>query len=113
MKKLVFFENVGTMMYPNGEIATRERLLQDFPAIGTFKHVIETDDNMQVCFAVENFAAMKSRYEIDSSLSDNAALSALEEIINTPQEVPAYDDQTRIADALEDLVVLNMPDEEV
>lgn len=110
---LEFYNGRKTYMYPNGEVATPERIEQDFPAISIFKHVIETDASGQVCFAVENFSAMRTRYEIDSSLTDEEAIAAIQEIINTPQEAPAYDDQTRIADALEDLVVLNMPDEEV
>ncbi len=100
-------------MYPNMKLATPEVVLADFPAILAFKHVIETDENGQVLFAVENFSAMRSRYNIDSALNDDEALAAIQEILNTAPEVEeVYDDTTRIADALEDLVVLNMPDEE-
>ena len=112
-KVLEFYTGNKTYMYPNGDIATPERLQDDFQAITTFKHVIETDENREVCFAVENFAAMKSFYNIDPSLSDNDALAAIQEIINAPDPEPGIADETRIADALEDLVVLNMPDEEV
>jgi hypothetical protein len=57
---------------------------------------------------------MRARYNIDPSLSDNDALQAIQTIINTPDPEPTTpEDTTRIADALEDLVVLNMPDEEV
>ena len=98
-------------MYPNMKLATPEVVLADFPAILAFKHVIETDENGQVLFAVENFSAMRSRYNIDTTLTDDEALEAIQEIINAEPE-PVLDDNTRIADALEDLVVLNMPDEE-
>lgn len=98
-------------MYPNMKLATPEVVLADFPAILAFKHVIETDENGQVLFAVENFSAMRTRYNIDSSLNDDDALAAIQEEMNREPE-PVFDDTTRIADALEDLVVLNMPDEE-
>ncbi len=111
MKVLEFYDGTKTYMYPNMKLATPEVVLADFPAILTFKHVIETDEAGQVLFAVENFAAMKSRYNIDKTLGDDEALAAIQEIINTEPE-PVLDDNTRIADALEDLVVLNMPDEE-
>ena len=111
MKVLEFYDGTKTYMYPNMKLATPEVVLADFPAILTFKHVIETDENGQVLFAVENFSAMRSRYNIDKTLGDDETLEAIQEIINAEPE-PVLDDNTRIADALEDLVVLNMPDEE-
>ena len=111
MKVLEFYDGTKTYMYPNMKLATPEVVLADFPAILAFKHVIETDENGQVLFAVENFSAMRSRYNIDKTLDDDEALETIQEIINAEPE-PVLDDNTRIADALEDLVVLNMPDEE-
>lgn len=113
MRKLEFYDGTKTYMYPNMKVATPETLLADYPALAVFKHAIETDENGQVCFAIENFSAMRSRHGIGSELSDEEALTAIEEILNNPVEVTTIADETRIADALEDLVVLNMPDEEV
>ena len=112
MKKLEFFRNGKTYMYPDGSIASSERILADFPAVGVFPHVIETDENRQVCYAVENFSALRSFYNVSTELNDEEALALLEEKINEEPE-NGISDNTRIADALEDLVVLNMPDEEV
>lgn len=111
MKKLEFYDGTKTYMYPNMKLATPEVVLADFPAILAFKHVIETDEAGQVFFAIENFEAMKSRYNIDRTLEDDEALQTIQAIINEEPE-PVLDNDTRIADALEDLVVLNLPDEE-
>lgn len=111
MKVLEIYDGTKTYMYPNMKLATPEVVLADFPAILTFPHVIETDEGGQVLFAVENLSAMRSRYNIDKELTNEAALEAITEIINAEPE-PVIDDNTRIADALEDLVVLSMPDEE-
>ena len=113
MKKLEFYDGTKTYMYPNMKLATPEIMQADFPAILTFRHVIETDESGQVCFAIENFSAMRSRFNIDPSLEETEALAQIEEAMNNPVEVTTIADETRIADALEDLVVLNMPDEEV
>lgn len=110
MKVLEFYDGTKTYMYPNMKLATPEVVLADFPAILTFRHVIETDEAGQVFFAIENFEAMKSRYNIDKTLTDEEALAALQEAANE-EPTPMTDDTTRIADALEDLVVLNLPDE--
>lgn len=91
-----------TYMAPSGTLYTPERIKQDFEAIDTFPHVIQTDENSEMCWAVMNLSAIRSQYAIDPSLSEDEAIAKLEEIINTPQEVddtPSPDE--RIAAALE------------
>lgn len=111
MKVLEFYDGTKTYMYPNMKLATPQVMQNDYPAILAFRHVIETDENGEVCFAIENFSAMRTRYNIDKSLGEAEALAQIQELMNEEPE-PVLDDNTRIADALEDLVVLNMPDEE-
>ena len=112
MRVLKIYTGDKTYMYPNGALATPQKVLTDFPAILTFKHVIETDENEEVLFGVENFSAMKTRYNIGSDLSDEQALEAISTLMDAVPEQQGVSDETRIADALEDLVVLSMPDEE-
>ena len=112
MRVFEIYDGTKTYMYPNGEIATAARIEQDFPAVTVFPHVIETDEEGQMCYAVQNLAALKSMYNLDKTLTPEQAIEAISEIMNAPEPEPGIDDQTRIADALEDLVVLNMPDEE-
>ena len=111
MRVLEFYTGEKTYMFPNSEIATPERVLQDFPAILTFKHVIETDEAGEVCFAVENFSAMRSRYNIDPSLNDDDALEALQTILNE-EAVYMPSPEERIASALEFQNMMALPDEE-
>lgn len=111
MKHFEIYDGTKTFMYPNMTLATPEKVQQDFPAILTFKHIIETDENGEVLFAVENFSAMRTRYNIDKDLTDAEALEQLTQLLNKESK-PYIDEQTRIADALEDLVVLQLPDEE-
>lgn len=99
MIRLVKFDNKTTYMYPNGEIATPERIKNDFPAIEYFTHVLEI--NGDVCQAVMNLKAMRNMYNIDESLSDDEAIQAIEEIINTPPPIPEPTPEERIASALE------------
>ena len=102
MRILEIYKANKTYMYPSGAIATPERLTADYPATKVFPHVIETDENGQVCFAINNLSAMRSHYNIDRSLTDEEAVAAMQEIMNTPvevvQEVTA---EERIAAALE------------
>ena len=111
-KKLEKYLGDKTYMYPNGEIATPERMLQDFPSVLTFAHVIETDEAGEVCFAVENLSALRSMYEIDKKLTEAEAISKIEEIINTEAEYEPSPEE-RIASALEYQNLMSMEDVEV
>lgn len=111
MKKVIKYDGTKTFMYPNGALATPERVLADFPAVMTFTHIIETDEAEQVCFAVQNLAAMRSIYNVDTSLSEEEAIAKIEEIINTePEYEPSAEE--RIASALEFQNMVSLPDVE-
>lgn len=112
MKSLEKFDGQKTYMFPNGAIATPEVIKKQFPAVEIFTHVIETDEAGQVCFAVENLAAMRSFYNIDSSLSEDDAIGRLKEIINKVPEEEASAEE-RIAAALEYQNMASMKDVEV
>ena len=82
-------------------------------AITVFPHVIETDENEQVIYAIENFAAMRSRYNIEAGLSEEEAIAQIQEIINTPTPVNTEPSaEERIAAALEYQNLASMEDVE-
>ena len=111
MKKVKKFDGSRTYMYPNGELATKERILQDFPASLIFTHIIETDEAEEVCFAVQNLSAMRGVYNIDSSLNEEEAIQAIQNIINTlAEDEPTAEE--RIASALEYQNLMSMEDVE-
>ena len=88
MKRLEKYTGEKTYMYPNAALATPERVLADFPAAVAFPHVIETDDNGEVLFAIMNLSAMRAQYGIDTSLSESEAIQAIQDIMNTPEPEP-------------------------
>jgi hypothetical protein len=113
MKKIIKYTGEKTFMYPNGAIATKERVLQDFPAALTFAHIIETDEAEEVCFAVQNLSAMRGIYNIDKTLTEAEAIAAIQEIINAPEPEPEPSAEERIASALEYQNLMSMEDMEV
>lgn len=112
MKKVIKYDGTKTFMYPNGEIATPERVLQDFPAALTFTHIIETDEAEEVCFAVQNLSAMRGIYGIDTTLTEEEAILAIQEVVNTPKPEPEPSAEERIASALEYQNLMSMEDVE-
>ena len=102
MIKIKKYLGTETYMFPNGAIATPDVMTSEFPAILTFPHVIETDENEQICWAVNNLSAMRSMNNIDPGLSEDEAIKALEDLRNNPpvtESEPSAEE--RIAAALE------------
>lgn len=100
-KKIEKYTGDKTYMFPNGSIATKEAVLKQFPAALTFVHFVETDENGEIMWAFQNLSAMRTMYEIDSSLSEDEALAKIEEIINTPPPEPKPSAEERMAAAME------------
>ena len=110
MKKLIKYDGTKTYMYPNGQLATPERVLSEFPASLTFAHVIEVDENEEVLGAIMNLSQLRSIYSIDPALSETEAISELERILNNPPaQATDVTPEERIAAALEFNNLLNMP----
>lgn len=100
-KKIEKYTGDKTYMFPNGAIATKEAVLKQFPAALSFAHFVETDENGEIMWAFQNLSAMRTMYEIDSSLSEEEALAKIEEIINTPPPEPEPSAEERMAAAME------------
>lgn len=113
MKIIEKYTGEKTYMFPNGALATPEVMQQEFPAVLAFAHIIETDEAGEVAFAVQNLNAMRSLYGIDSTLTEEEAIAAIQEIVNTePEVVDEPSAEERIAAALEYQVMASLPDEE-
>lgn len=112
MKRIKKYRPQDTYMLGNGEFG-HEAIVKHFPGVEHFPHLVETDDGGEMAYAIQLISAMRNFHGIDPALSESEALQAIEDKINEPApEVEVYTDETRIADALEDLVVLQMPDVE-
>ena len=80
MIKIEKYNESKTYMYPNGDLATPEKVKKDFPAVTAFTHIVETDEAGQVLFAIQNLAAIKSQMGIDANLSDEESIRRIEEL---------------------------------
>lgn len=102
MRYLEKYTGDKTYMFPNGKLATKEKVLAEFESILTFPHIIETDANSEVMFAVYNLSAMRTQYNIDSSLTEEEAIQAIQDIMNEP--APVQEPQTNAqTEALENI----------
>ena len=112
MKKIIKYTGDRVFMFPNGELATKEAVLEQFPAALAFVYIVGTDENEEVMWALQNISAMRTQMKIDSSLSEDEAIAAIEEIVNTEPEMSTEATaEERIAAALEYQVMASLPDE--
>ena len=113
MKKVIKYTGDKTFMFPSGALATPDVVYSQYPAVKAFTHIIETDANCEVIFSIQNLSAMRDMYGIDTSLTEDEAIAAIEEIVNTPpEETTEVTAEERIAAALEYQVMSSLPDEE-
>lgn len=108
--KVVKYDGTKTYMFPSGTLATPEAVAAQFPAINYFTHIIETDG--EVLFSCQNLSAMRQFHKIDPDLTEEEAIAAIEEIVNTPPEEPGPSAEERIAAALEFQAMSSLPDME-
>lgn len=109
MRYLEKYTGNKTYMAPSGAIMTPEVTVKQFPAVTVFAHVVETDANGEIMFALQNLSAMRSQYGIAPELSEAEAIAALQEAINVePEHEPTAEE--RIAAMLEYQNLLGMED---
>ena len=101
MKIVEKYTGEKAYMFPNGALATKEAVLQQFPAALTFTHVVETDEEGQVMWAFQNLAAMKTLHGIAKDTPEAEAIAKLQEIINAPAPEPEPSAEERMAAAME------------
>lgn len=101
MKIVEKYTGEKTYMFPNGALATKEAVLQKFPAALTFTHIVETDEEGQVMWAFQNLAAMKTIHGIAKETSEADAIAQIQTIINTPAPDPEPSAEERMAAAME------------
>ena len=111
-KKYQVWNKTDNVITPIGEVLTPEQWIERFPMARTLDIVIGGGTiNGSVCMEYTSMIDMYTKMGVDFSgcVTQQDYLDAIEAYEDTPPE-PMTSDETRIADALEDLVVLNMPD---
>lgn len=88
MRKLIKYDGTKTYMYPSCKIATPEVVTQDFPAWKMFTHCIVTDDAEETIYSFMSLSSLRTQYNIDSALSDDDAITAIQDIMNAPAPEP-------------------------
>lgn len=101
MKIVEKYTGEKAYMFPNGALATKEAVLQKFPAALTFTHIVETDEEGQVMWAFQNLAAMKTIHGIAKETPEAEAIAKIQEIVNTPAPEPEPSAEERMAAAME------------
>lgn len=101
MIKIDIFDGTKTYVAPGGDLLTPEVMGMKYGGIYNFKHMIQTDEDGEICYAVQLFSAMKNQMGIDPSLSETDAITEMETILNAEPPVPEPTAEERMAAAME------------
>lgn len=107
-----------TYMSPASTLMDAAGVLNDFPAAQSFPHIVQTDASGEMMYGFYSLSAMKSKYNIDQSLTGAEAVQAVEDAMNAEQEQQEAEAQAyvapeeRIAAALEFQTLTSLPDAE-
>lgn len=115
-KKYQVWNKTDNIITPIGEVLSPEQWLERYPMGRALDLVIGGGTiNGSHCMEYTSFVDMYEKMGCDFTgcVTQQDYLDAIEAFeIEQNQPSDMVDNETRIADALEDLVVLNMPDEE-
>ncbi len=116
MARYAIYDNKSPVYTLTGEELTAEQWLNRYPWAKRGKMIVGGGlINGTVAIVFDDYVAMMRKAGCDFSgcETDQDYLDAIEAFEDNQAVSNTTSDQTRIADALEDLVVLNMPDETV
>lgn len=86
MIKLEKYTGTKNYLAPSGKLMTPEEVYKKAPAAASFTFVVETDANGEVMFAFDSLSTLRTVYNIDSSLGEDEAIAAIENLRNNPPE---------------------------
>lgn len=115
-KRYQIWNRTDNIITPIGEVLTPEQWIERYPMARTLDIIIGGGTiNGTVCMEYTSTVDMYEKMGCDFTDCETKqdhldAIEAFEDKKNEPQEF--VDNEQRIADALEDLIVLNMPDVE-
>lgn len=118
---LKLYNPADTYTSPGSVLMDAAKVAEEFPASQVFPFIVQTDESEIMMYGFYNLSGMKSKYNIDSSLTDIEAVQAIEEAMNAEQEANEAEAQAyantvtpeeRIAASLEFQTLTNLPDAE-
>lgn len=117
---LKLYDANDTYMSPAGTMMDEAGVLERFPAVAHFQHVVQTDAGGEMMYGFYSLSAMKSKYGVEIS-NPVQAVKAVEDAMNAEQEqqeaealamAEAITPEERIAAALEFQALASLPDVE-
>ena len=115
MARYKIYDNSSDVITPVGEVLTAEQWLDRYPW-GRFAKMIVgggiINGSVALVFDDEVERYRKAGCDFSSCTTDEDYLAAMEAFEDAPSADTGVSDQTRIADALEDMVALSLPDAE-
>lgn len=115
MARYAIYDGKSDVITPSGATFTAEEWLKKFPWGRMTKMIVGGGViNGSVALVFDDYVeqAKKRGCDLSGCTTDEEILAKIEEFEDNPPVVETVSDQTRIADALEDIAAQNLPDAE-
>lgn len=114
MVKLEKYNPKKTYIFNTGQLATPEVVQAEYPACMITTFIVGTDEAGEVFGSFDSLNKIRTMYNIDPALTEDEAIQAIEDIMNTPPVEKEVDTtpspEERIAAALEYQNLMAMED---
>lgn len=71
-----------TYIAPSGAVMDSAKVKQDFPAVSKVSFIVQTDSSGEMMYGMYTLSSMRTRYGVDASLNEDAAIQAIEDAMN-------------------------------
>ena len=80
------YEPKTTYMSPANTVLDAARVKANYPATQYFTFVVQTNKTGEIMYGLYNLASMRDRYDISDDLTEDEAITALEQAMNAERE---------------------------
>lgn len=108
MRKVEFYDQGKTYIYPTLKLATPERIQADYPATTIIPHLVITDQEGKMLYSILPVSTVSESYDVPAGLAGDDLLAAIEEKMNAPAAPEVASPEERIAAALEFQNLMNL-----
>lgn len=83
------YDSKDTYMSPANTVLDAARVKTNYPATQYFAFVVQTNKTGEIMYGLYNLASMRDRYDISDDLTEDEAITALEQAMNAEREAQA------------------------
>ena len=91
MVKLEKYTGDKNYVFPNGDLADKNAVLEKYPTALDYTWLVHTDDGGEIFLYLYLLSNFRSLYDVPSSMNEAQAMQMIEDKMNNPSTEPGYE----------------------